>query len=119
MRAEEHRWRQQQTAAVEVVVTIGRRVGQGAGHLEHGATGQLARHVVSPASSRFDAFARSVGGVRMSTATVAGDLLVGAPFARVEAGRAYGFSGASGALLQTLHSPNAVPAGNFGTPCPV
>jgi hypothetical protein len=89
----------------------------GRAYLFSGATGALLRTLASPTPEPGGEFGRAVAGVPDANGDGWGDLLIGAhaedggaPFA----GRAYLFSGATGALLRTLISPNAETDGNFG-----
>ncbi len=91
----------------------------GRAHLFSSATGNLIHTLTSPNAQEDGSFGWSVSGVPDADGDGRGDLLVGAlnespddaPF---RAGRAYLFSGASGALLTTLASPDEQTAGTFG-----
>ena len=93
-------------------------VGSGRAHLFSGASGAWLATLASPNPQVAGAFGEAVAGVPDVDGDGRGDLLVGAWFERVdgrdEAGRAYLFSGARGALLRTLESPNADWRGDFG-----
>ncbi len=84
------------------------------------ASGFTLLELTSPNSELLGRFGRSVAGVPDADGDGFGDLLVGAPFEgdntalAFDAGRAYLFSGATGALLRTLTSPNAQDDGRFG-----
>lgn len=93
----------------------------GRAHLYSGATGALLQTLVSPVPERFAYFGKAVAGVPDVDGDGRGDLAVGAPFdvhtnatgvgpTHAE-GRVYVFSGATGALLQTLAPPTQ--AGGF------
>ncbi len=92
----------------------------GRAYLFSGATGALLRTLQSPnpeTISFFGNFGEAVSGVPDANGDGRGDLLVGARFENGgprDAGRAYLFSGATGALLRTLTSPNAEADGSFG-----
>ncbi len=90
----------------------------GRAYLFSGATGALLRTLVSPNEEDFGRFGAAVAGVPDADGDGRGDLLVGAsedPGASPdEAGRAYLFSGATGALLFEFASPNAELQGLFG-----
>ena len=83
-------------------------------HLFSGATGTLLRTVVSPSPIRTGTFGEPVAAVPDVDGDGRGDLLVGAHAEEGYAGRAYLFSGATGALLASLRSPNAAAEGFFG-----
>jgi hypothetical protein len=89
----------------------------GRAYLFSGATNALIRTLSSPNPEASGHFGFSVAGVADADGDGRGDLLVGAPEedgGATGAGRAYLFSGASGALLRTLESPNAEEGGTFG-----
>lgn len=91
----------------------------GRAYLFSGATGALLATLVSPTAEVDGRFGTSVAGVRDLNGDGRGDLLVGAPYedpgsSPTDSGRAYVFSGANGALLWTLISPNAEYRGEFG-----
>jgi hypothetical protein len=93
-------------------------------YLFSGATGDLLHTLVSPNPEELSYFATAVAGVHDADGDGRGDLLVGAydedtdgdssPYD--EQGRAYLFSGATGALLHTLEAPDAQILGHFGYP---
>ncbi len=88
----------------------------GRAYLFSGATGALLHTLTSP-NPETDGYFGSVAGVPDVDGDGRGDLLVGAwreSGGAFEAGRAYLFSGATGALLHTLTSPNANYRGYFG-----
>ena len=75
------------------------------------------RTLASPTAEANGGFGDNVAGVPDANGDGRGDLLVGAPSENggaTDAGRAYLFSGATGALLRTLTSPNAEVSGAFG-----
>ena len=85
-----------------------------------GSDGTLLRTLFSPTLEEFGIFGEAVAGVPDVDGDGVGDLLIGAPLedgGRLDAGRVHLFSGASGALLGSLQSPNprTYPGlGNFG-----
>jgi hypothetical protein len=86
-------------------------------HLYSGATGSLIRTLTSPSAELSGGFGISVSGVADVDGDGQDDLLVGAfreDGGALDAGRAYLFSGASGAVLRTLESPNAQADDFFG-----
>jgi len=91
------------------------RVGQA--HLYSGATGALLRTLDSPNPRQDGLFGFSVAGVPDADGDGRGDLVIGAVHELVvgiNPGRAYLFSGATGALLRSLTSPNGTLLGEFG-----
>ncbi|MGE0478901.1 MAG: dockerin type I domain-containing protein [Phycisphaerae bacterium] len=93
--------------------------GAGRAYLLSGATGDVLQTFVSPNAEVGGWFGFAVAGVDDVDGDGRGDVLVGAPkedpgAAPDRVGRAYLFSGASGALLATLASPNAELGGEFG-----
>jgi hypothetical protein len=87
-------------------------------HVLSGATGTLIRTLVSPNEETGGCFGHAVGCGDVD-GDGSQDILVGAwaedPGTSPEAaGRAYAFSGASGALMLTLSSPNEEEDGRFG-----
>ena len=78
----------------------GGATGAGRAYLFSGSTGTLLQTLESPNTEAQGNFGRSVAGVIDADSDGWGDLLVGAPFE--SGGRAYLFSGATSALLQTL-----------------
>lgn len=89
----------------------------GRAYLFSGATGALLRTFVSPSPTSQGIFGFSLQGVADVDGDGRGDVLVGASgesAPHLTSGRAYLFSGSTGALLRTYTSPNAVQSGNFG-----
>lgn len=89
-------------------------------YLFSGADGSLLQTLVSPNEEELGLFGSSVAGIDDADGDGRGDLLVGArqedpDSSPIFAGRAYLFSGATGALLQSLVSPNEELVGNFGS----
>ncbi len=84
--------------------------GEDRAYLFSGASGTLIRTIPSP--SGFGDFGQAVSGVPDADGDGTVDLLVGAP--AEGSGKAYLFSGASGALLATLSSTNPIFSGEFG-----
>ncbi|MEM1044229.1 MAG: choice-of-anchor D domain-containing protein [Bacteroidota bacterium] len=84
--------------------------------LYSGADGSLLYTLTSPFEAR-DGFGTSVAGVPDVDGDGATDILVSAPFSRLEgieeAGGAFLFSGADGSLLGVLRSPNPERGGSF------
>ena len=82
--------------------------GAGRAYLVSGATGAVLLTLASPNGQADGGFGFSVAGVPDADGDGRGDLLIGAPMEAVsgslERGRAYLYSGATGALLQTLTS---------------
>lgn len=82
-----------------------------------GATGELLHELVSPNAMSHGYFGK-VAGVADADGDGRGDLLVGAKNeaagGQSGAGKAYLFSGATGALIRELTSPNEQEHGNFG-----
>lgn len=79
----------------------------------------ISMELKSPNEQEVGRFAHKVDSVPDVNGDGKGDLIVGAYREDLagdfqDAGRAYIFSGADGAVLQTLESPNAVGDGNFG-----
>jgi hypothetical protein len=90
----------------------------GRSYLFSGATGALLREFVSP-NQAADGFFGIVAGLPDVDGDGRGDILIGAanegpPPSPAGAGRAYLFSGSTGALLHTLASPNEEAGGLFG-----
>lgn len=86
-------------------------------HVYDGADGALVRSLESPTPSVSGMFGLSVALCPDVDGDGRGDVVVGAgreDTPAEEAGRAYVFSGATGALLHTLASPNASSGGWFG-----
>ncbi len=91
----------------------------GRAYLFSGTTGALLFELVSPNEESGGPFGHSVSSVPDADGDGRGDLLVGAfnedpGVSPSGAGRAYLFSGATGAILSTLVSPNEETNGNFG-----
>jgi hypothetical protein len=91
----------------------------GRAYLFSGHTGDLLQALVSPNESPGGFFGWSVSGAGDIDGDGYGDVLVGALFedpsaSLTDAGRAYAYSGRTGAILHTLVSPNAQPDGGFG-----
>lgn len=84
-----------------------------------GATGALLHTLVSPNEQLSGWFGFSVAGIADVDGDGLGDVVIGAPREKTgaspsEAGRAYVFNGATGALIRTLISPNEEDTGWFG-----
>ncbi|MEK6644353.1 MAG: integrin alpha [Planctomycetota bacterium] len=84
-----------------------------------GATGQILYALNSPNEEEIGTFGNSVAGVTDIDGDGRGDVVVGAsnenPGGSPEGcGRAYAFSGATGALIQAMASPNQDAGGAFG-----
>jgi hypothetical protein len=93
--------------------------GSGRAYLFDGPTGTLFRALASPNEQAAGYFAWSVSGLGDVDGDGRGDVVVGAPWedpgaGHTNAGRAYVFSGSSGALLRPLTSPAAEDSGYFG-----
>lgn len=92
----------------------------GLAYIFSGATGSLVRTVTAPLSAAGGGFGWSVAGVPDVNGDGVGDFAVGAPFSDSQSisangvGRAYIYSGANGALLRELTSPNEESNGQFG-----
>lgn len=91
----------------------------GRAYLFDGATGALLREFASPFDERRGWFGDAVVGLDDADGDGTPDLAVGAPQedhggSPDNAGRVHVFSGASGALLYTIASPNEELAGRFG-----
>ncbi|MEM1043793.1 MAG: T9SS type A sorting domain-containing protein [Bacteroidota bacterium] len=94
----------------------------GRAYLFSGADGTLLQTIDSPNETFVGQFGVSVSGVPDADGDGFGDLLIGASTEEVlladgterQAGRAYLFSGATGALLHAWVSPNAESSGEFG-----
>jgi hypothetical protein len=93
--------------------------GAGRAHVFSGATGEFLHTLRSPSEEPNGYFGNAVAGVPDADGDGFGDLLVGAynedpgPSPH-DAGRAYLFSGTTGALLHRLRSPNEEASGEFG-----
>lgn len=90
----------------------------GKAYIYSGGSGALVRTVEPPASAD-GGFGVSVAGIPDVNGDGLGDYAVGAPYADpgaspFDAGRAYVFNGANGALLHELASPNEESSGQFG-----
>lgn len=92
--------------------------GAGQVYLFSGGSGALIHSFTSPNIHTFGFFGQSVSSVPDTDGDGVSDVLVGAMQEHAanlsNAGRAYLFSGATGALLHTLTSPNAQDGGLFG-----
>lgn len=93
--------------------------GAGRAFVFSGLNGSLLRTLASPNEEAGGEFGRAVAGLRDATGDGRGDIIVGAWLedpgpSPINAGRAYVFNGASGALVATLSSPNEELAGIFG-----
>lgn len=91
----------------------------GRAYIFSGATGVLLRTLTSPSEETGGQFGFSVAGIPDVNLDGRGDVIVGAwlenpGLSPVDAGRAYVFSGATGALLRSLRSPNEETGGQFG-----
>ncbi len=92
----------------------------GRAFLLSGASGNILLALTSPTPENFGRFGGEVAAAGDVDGDGRGDLLVGAagesdePSLSFSAGRAYVFSGATGALLRTLASPNPEAFGSFG-----
>ena len=91
----------------------------GRAYLFDGGTSQVLQAFVSPTSQTGGQFSCALSGIPDLTGDGRGEVVIGAqgecpggsPY---EAGRAYLFDGASGALLRTFRSPHEVAQGLFG-----
>ena len=95
----------------------GNGVRAGRAHVLSGATGLAIRSLDSPLAQVGGRFGMSVSGAGDVDGDAVPDLLVGSPGETPDgpnSGRAYLFSGATGAHLVTLESPNVEPTGFFG-----
>jgi hypothetical protein len=85
-------------------------------YLFNGAEGGLLRSFASPFPQASGFFGTSVAGVRDVNGDARGDLIVGAPYedlnGKTDAGRAYLFNGATGALIRA-HAPGVSVAGDY------
>lgn len=92
----------------------------GKAYLFSGSSGLLLRTMDSPNSEHTGEFGRTVAGIPDVNSDGFGDIIVGAWLENpgtslFNAGRAYLFSGADGALLFELTSPNEEESGYFGS----
>jgi hypothetical protein len=96
----------------------GGSVDDGRAYVFSGQTGAVLHALVSPNEQAAGHFGTHVSGAGDVDLDGIPDVVVGAPFekvgADVEAGRAYIFSGATGALLYPLISPNVETGGWYG-----
>jgi hypothetical protein len=90
----------------------------GRAYVFDGATGDTVRMLLSPNPQAYGYFGYAVAGVGDIDGDGYFDVVVGAPWespgGTAQAGRAYVFSGQTGAVLHTLVSPNAEVDGYFG-----
>ncbi|MFM9995189.1 MAG: integrin alpha [Phycisphaerales bacterium] len=91
----------------------------GVAYVFSGATGAVLRTLQSPGFETGGRFGWSVAGVADANGDGRGDVMVGAPFedpglSPADNGRAYVYSGATGALLRKLIPPQQALNGNFG-----
>jgi len=89
----------------------------GRAYIFSGASAGLLQTLASPNEESGGNFGTSVSGIPDVNGDAAPDVVVGAPVedgGATDSGRAYIFSGANGAHLRTLASPNAQATGNFG-----
>ena len=94
-------------------------VGSGRAYIFSGFNGALLKVLQSPAMETGGAFGTSVGGIADVNGDGKGDVIVGAPnedpgASPDDVGRAYIFSGATGALLWKLFPPGPVEDQHFG-----
>ncbi len=92
----------------------------GSAYVFSGADGAFVRSFLEPGSALYGRFGWSVAGVPDVNGDGRGDYVVGAPrsdppFGDNNEGRAYVYSGATGAVLHTLQSPFEEPDGLFGS----
>jgi len=90
----------------------------GPAYVFNGATGALFKTLTKPAGEEGTRFSQSVAGIPDVNGDGFGDIAVGAPHADdgwdTDAGLVYIYSGSTGALLHTLHSPFPQFEGWFG-----
>jgi hypothetical protein len=90
----------------------------GRAHLFNGQTGEWIRTLRSPNESVDGFFGHAVSGVEDLNGDGLGEVVVGAPLENTasgrQAGRAYVFDGATGAVMQTLSSTVLGAGGKFG-----
>lgn len=89
-------------------------VNSGQVHVYSGATGTLIRTIESPNPDIAGRFGHAVASVPDANTDGVNDILIGAPRENSGQGRVYVFSGADGALIHTITSPNAENDGRFG-----
>ncbi|HLT47164.1 MAG TPA: T9SS type A sorting domain-containing protein [Rubricoccaceae bacterium] len=97
--------------------TVNGEANVGRAYLYNGATGDLRATLISPNAEPDGYFGRNVAGIPDVDGDDRGDVLVGARVedgGAVDAGRAYLFSGSTGALIRTFESPNPEEGGGFG-----
>jgi hypothetical protein len=103
--------------AVGVTPTPDRRYA-GATYVYSGEDGRLLLSLTSPNEVADGRFGSAIASIGDTNGDGIGEVVVGAPGERADAGsevgRAYVFSGANGELLHTLVSPNAQSNGRFG-----
>ncbi|MEL6612554.1 MAG: integrin alpha, partial [Bacteroidota bacterium] len=103
-------------AAAEDIGALG---SAGRAYVFSGATNTLLQTLVSPNPVSPGFFGTSIAALGDVNGDSVADILIGASgetvSGQVGAGRAYVFSGATGALLRTLMSPNLASNGGFGT----
>lgn len=88
---------------------------EGRAYIFSGATGARLRTLISPAPISFGEFGSAAAGVPDLDSDGRGDVVIGAVSEGVEIeGRAYVYSGATGAFIRTLASPNGGFGGEFG-----
>ncbi len=99
--------------------SFGPLLGQGRAYIYSGANGALLRTLNTPSPVVSGNFGISVSGIPDINGDGRGDVVVGAwaetAGGKSKAGRAHVFSGATGALIRTLYSPDAQVHGFFGS----
>jgi glycosylphosphatidylinositol phospholipase D len=99
--------------------TVAGNIGAGRAYILSGAGGGVLQTLVTPNPKASGGFGGSVARIGDVNSDGKSDVLVGAlsedAASTTGSGRAYVFSGASGALLSTLVSPNATSGGAFGS----
>ncbi|MFM9995412.1 MAG: integrin alpha [Phycisphaerales bacterium] len=94
-------------------------VGAGRAYIFSGATGQLLRVLASPSNEQGGSFGDAVSGISDVNGDGRGDVVIGAPkedpgASPDDCGRAYTYSGATGALISKLLPPTPEIDGEFG-----